>query len=100
MTQFDSGRENGHESTDLEPRTERALTECMTVLPDAPDLFTVGENGNESYTVDARAGVCSCPDFQYREPAGGCKHVRRVVFATAERPVPSYGRGRPRRQTR
>jgi hypothetical protein len=40
------------EGTDLESRTERALTECMTVLPDAPDLFTVvGENGNESYTL-------------------------------------------------
>jgi hypothetical protein len=71
------------EATDLEPRTERALTECMTVLPDAPDLFTVvGENGNESDTVDARAGVCSCKDFEYREPAGGCEHLRRVAFAT------------------
>ena len=56
------------EGTDLKPRTERALTECMTVLPDALDLFTVvGENGNESYTVDARAGVQS---FQLTELFG------------------------------
>ena len=54
MTQFDSGRKNGHESINLEPRTECALTECMTVLPDAPGLYTVvGENGNESYTNDS-----------------------------------------------
>lgn len=82
------------ESTDLEPRTERSLTECMTVLPDAPDLFTVvGENGNESYRVDVRAGVCSCNDFTFREPEGGCKHLRRVAFATGERPIPASVEG-------
>jgi len=78
---------DGNES--IEPRTERALTECMTVLPEGGDVYTVvGENQNGEYQVDARTGVCSCDDFKYREPADGCKHVRRVAFATGARPVP------------
>jgi hypothetical protein len=94
MTQFDSGRENGHESIDLEPRTERALTECMTVLPDAPGMYeVVGENSNETYTVDLHAPACTCNDFQYRagqnyDAEAGCKHIRRVRFATGEEPIP------------
>jgi len=78
------------ESDGIDERDERALTECMTVLPEAPDIYTVvGENQNGEYTVDARFGVCTCADYEYRTPAGGCKHVRRVAFATGERPIPA-----------
>lgn len=74
---------------------ERALTEVLTVLEDvgrvrhATDMFLVvsGSSGSE-YLVDARDGVCQCPDHQYRERR--CKHLRRVAFATGRRPVPEY----------
>jgi len=86
MSAYDT---NGIESTELEPRTERALTECMTVLPEGGDIHTVvGENGT-TYVVDSRVGRCTCPDAEYREPSGGCKHQRRVEFATGARPVPA-----------
>ncbi len=68
----------------IETRTERALTECMTVLPDhgraedAPGLFVVvGENCNGEYLVDTRTESCECKDAKYRDPEGGCKHIRR-----------------------
>jgi len=83
------------EGTDLEPRTERALTECMTVLPNAPGMYeVVGENENETYTVDLRAPACSCKDFEFRagkdfDPDDGCKHIRRARFATGEQPIPA-----------
>jgi hypothetical protein len=80
----------------IETRTERALTECMTVLPDhgraedAPGLFVVvGENENGQYLVDARTGSCECKDAKYRDPEGGCKHLRRCRIATGESPVPA-----------
>lgn len=73
---------------DVEQRTERALTECMTVLPEGGDIYTVvGENGT-TYVVDSRVGRCTCDDHKYREPTGGCKHQRRVEFATGVRAVP------------
>jgi hypothetical protein len=76
-----------HGNESIEPRTERALTECMTVLPDGGDVFTVvGEHGG-TYAVDRREGRCTCPDHQHRRAR--CKHLRRVAFATAARPVPA-----------
>ncbi|MFC7059788.1 SWIM zinc finger family protein [Halovenus salina] len=76
-----------HGNESIEPRTERALTECMTVLPDGGDIYTVvGENGG-TYQVDARAERCTCPDHEHRESY--CKHLRRVAFATGEEPVPN-----------
>lgn len=75
----------GQES--IAPRTERALTECMTVLPEGGDCYTVvGENGG-TYGVDARDGRCTCPDYQHRD--AHCKHLRRVAFATGSAPVPA-----------
>lgn len=71
----------------IDPRTERALTECMSVLPEGGDVFTVvGENGG-TYRVDGREGRCTCPDHKHRGVQ--CKHQRRVAFATAERPIPA-----------
>ena len=70
----------------IDPRTERALTECMSVLPEGGDVFTVaGENGG-TYRVDGREGRCTCPDHKHRDVR--CKHLRRVAFATGERAVP------------
>ena len=95
MTQFDTDRQNGHDtSTDLEPRDVRALTEVLTVLPDQPEVagadelyLVVSESGSE-YTVDARDGSCTCPDAVHRDAT--CKHLRRVAFATGARAVPAW----------
>ena len=70
----------------IDPRTERALTECMSVLPEGGDVFTVaGENGG-TYRVDGREGRCTCPDHKHRDVR--CEHLRRVTFAAGERAVP------------
>jgi len=79
---------DANESTDIEPRTRRALTEYMSVLPEDGDIYTVvGQNGGGEYRVDAREGRCTCPDHKHRGVR--CKHRRRVAFATGERPVPA-----------
>jgi hypothetical protein len=93
--------ENETQSQDcIESRTERALTECMTVLPNhgraqsAPDLFVViGENERGEYLVDLRTESCECKDAEYRDPEGGCKHLRRCRIATGETPVPADALG-------
>jgi hypothetical protein len=73
----------------------------MTILPDhgraqdAPALFVVvGENGNGEYLVDTRTGSCECKDAKYRNPEGGCKHLRRCRIATSETAVPASALGR------
>ncbi|QLG50236.1 hypothetical protein [Natrinema halophilum] len=63
---------------DVEPRTVRAATEHMTVIEEAPALFSVTTQSGSEYTVDLREGVCSCHDYRNREPEGGCKHLRRT----------------------
>jgi len=80
----------------IETRTRRALEECMTVLPNkgradgAPGLFVVvGENENGEYLVDTRTQSCECKDAKYRDPEGGCKHLRRCQIAQGETPVPA-----------
>jgi hypothetical protein len=93
--------ENESESQDcIDSRTKRALDECMTVLPNhgradgAPGLFVViGQNENGEYLVDTRTGSCECADAEYRDPEGGCKHVRRCRIATGENPVPADALG-------
>ena len=77
-----------HESNGLEDRDVRALTEYMTVLPLAGDVYSVTTQSGSEYRVDAREGRCTCPDHQYREVK--CKHCRRVTFATGERPIPAW----------
>jgi predicted nucleic acid-binding Zn finger protein len=83
---------DGHESID--PRTERALTEYMSVLPEGGDVYTVvGQNGG-TYIVDRRAGRCTCPDYKHNLPTDDgrerCKHAARVAYATRERSVPAW----------
>lgn len=69
-------------------RDVRALTEYLTVLSEAPDLYTVVSQSGVSYIVDARDGACECPDATYRGVT--CKHQRRVAYATGERPIPAW----------
>ncbi|WP_157573418.1 SWIM zinc finger family protein [Haloplanus natans] len=85
---IDDAAEVSPSVTTLDDRDARALSECMTVLPEGADIYTVvGENGG-TYTVDADAGRCTCPDAEYRD--ANCKHRRRVAFATGERPIPAW----------
>jgi predicted nucleic acid-binding Zn finger protein len=82
------------EGTDLDKRDVRALTECMVVLPEGGDIYTVvGENGG-TYRVDGREGRCTCPDAEYNLPTDDgretCKHATRVAYATGRRAVPAW----------
>lgn len=80
-------------TVDVDERDRRALTEYLTVLDDvgrardANGLYVVVSESGSEYLVDARGGVCECPDHEYRR--GRCKHLRRVDFATARQPVPA-----------
>jgi len=80
----------------IEPRTERALTEYMTVTPDlgrargADGLALVTTQSESTYLVDYDAGRCECPDAEYNLSDGEvCKHVLRARFAVGETPVPA-----------
>jgi len=77
--------------TDLDDRDVRALTECMTVLDaETPGFYTVTTESGREYSVDARGGSCSCPDAEYRDPEGGCKHVRRARIASGRCALPEW----------
>lgn len=82
---------NGNESTELDARDARALTEYMTVLAEGGDVYSVTTESGSEYRVDARAGRCTCPDARHNlDDAEACKHENRVAFATGARPVPAY----------
>lgn len=51
-------------------------------------IYSVTGESGETYTVDLIDKTCSCPDYQDREPEGGCKHVRRVAIEVDEETVP------------
>lgn len=97
MSADNTAADNGHDSDDLEPRTRRALEERLTVLtPDATPVtdatrstFSVTFASGTTYTVDLASGSCDCADAEYRDPAGGCKHVRRARLATGRESVPA-----------
>jgi hypothetical protein len=80
----------------LDDRDVRALTEFMTTLADvdwiadAAGMYVVVSESGRSYTVDVELEACTCDDAFYRQPADGCKHVRRVEFATGRRSVPDW----------
>lgn len=78
----------------LEERDARALTEVMTVEEDVgrvsgcEEMFLVTSGSGSTYLVDMQLGSCECWDSRTR--TGGCKHVRRVAFATGRRPIPAW----------
>lgn len=75
------------DDTDVDDRDYRALTECMTVLPQDGDVYEVISESGASYCVDTRVARCSCPDHKHRDTH--CKHIRRATIASGQRPVPS-----------
>jgi len=98
MTDYDSAaleRAATDESIDLDDRDVRALTEYLTVLEDVgrarggEDLYLVVSQSGSEYLVDTRLDACECADAEYRDPDSGCKHARRVAFATGAREIPA-----------
>lgn len=95
MTTFETAAQE-HAATTLDERDVSALTEIMSVLEDvgrvrgAAGLYLVVSESGGTYTVDARSDACDCPDAEHRQPDGGCKHVRRVAFATGAREIPEW----------
>jgi len=97
MSANDTAADNGHGDAQIDDRTHRALTETLTVLtPDGtpvenPDRtsFSVTSASGATYTVDLATNSCDCAAAEYRDPAGGCKHVRRCRVATGREPVPA-----------
>ncbi|AXR76191.1 hypothetical protein [Natrarchaeobaculum sulfurireducens] len=62
-----------------EPRTRRALTENMDVrFGQQGPVYDVLSQSGSTYVVDVEKETCACPDFEQRQPDGGCKHLRRV----------------------
>ena len=51
-------------------------------------IYSVTGESGETYTVDLIDETCTCPDYQDRDPEGGCKHVRRVAIEVEEETVP------------
>ena len=82
---------------EIADRTRRAATERMAVALDAPGVWEVhseqdtdGPITDDSHIVSLIGSdwVCTCEDWEYREPDGGCKHARRVQLVLSERPLP------------
>jgi len=84
-----------NESTDVEPRTRRALERVLTVTHtdgtpiadgESPTVVSVhsGNSGKER-RVDVREGRCTCPDHKHRGVE--CYHIRRARFALGVEPV-------------
>jgi hypothetical protein len=60
-------------------RTERALREDMQVrFGEHGSVYHVHSESDNTYEIDLSSWTCTCPDWTEREPAGGCKHLRRV----------------------
>ncbi|WP_226483184.1 SWIM zinc finger family protein [Natrinema amylolyticum] len=70
--------EDGGYSVD-DPRTRRALSEGMDVrFATLGARYEVVSVSGNTYEVDIEGETCTCPDFEYRQPDDGCKHLRRV----------------------
>jgi hypothetical protein len=71
-------------------RAQRARDEAMTVsLRRTGGIYDAQSESGGTYRVDLGAGTCSCPDWQQREPEGGCKHLRRVRLDVRAGRVPT-----------
>ena len=85
------------DSSDVEPRTRRALERVLTVThtdgtpisdDESPTVVSVhsGNSGKER-RVDVREGRCTCPDHEHRDSV--CYHIRRARYALGVKPVPT-----------
>jgi hypothetical protein len=84
-----------HESTDVEPRTRRALERVAQVLHtdgtpiadgETPTVVSVHSgNSAKEHRVDVREGRCTCRDHRHRDAT--CYHIRRARYAVGVQPV-------------
>lgn len=79
----------------IDDRTLKAATGPLRVTEHAPGMFRVESRPNHpdpekrsEYIVDLVEGACQCPDFQWRNPEGGCKHIRAAKIHTGKIPFP------------
>lgn len=70
-------------------RDLRAAYQRLWVREIAPDLCEVYSERGVRYMCDLRTGACDCDDARFRQPKGGCKHVRRAAMELGKRPVPA-----------
>ncbi|MFB6119801.1 MAG: SWIM zinc finger family protein [Halobacteriaceae archaeon] len=68
-------------------RAARARSEPMAVVPLGGGRYDVVTGDDTAYTVDVRAGRCTCPDHRHRDAR--CKHLRRVALDVTENRVPA-----------
>jgi hypothetical protein len=94
---------NDYESAELESdciadRTRRALERPLSVVtprgtpvtdPETSVVSVVSGNTGRTHTVDVREARCTCEDSEYRDPEGGCYHVRRARFALGRSSIPA-----------
>jgi len=77
---------------DLDGRDVAALTEPMNVYADDPeaglDEVAVYHRGDRRI-VNVEVGYCTCEDWHFRQPDGGCKHRRRCEFQLGDRAIPT-----------
>jgi hypothetical protein len=60
----------------------------MSVLREAPELYTVVSESGREYVVDLRDDpACTCHDFQYRQTVDECKHILRARVETGRADV-------------
>lgn len=91
-----SDRDAPQSLCDLESRSVSALTEYLYAFDghgwarDAPGCWVVYAEDGTRYRVDVEQGACTCDDAFYRDPNGGCKHIRRVEFLIGEREIPRW----------
>lgn len=68
----------------IDTRRLRSLWEAFDFSVPKPGLVSVQNHSKaepSEYRVTVKGGAassCSCPDWEHREPEGGCKHMRAV----------------------
>ena len=78
------------ESTAVEPRLLRGITEKATVIHEGGDVYSVTSQSGREYAVDARSGRCTCPDAEYNLEEGDlCKHAYRTLVVRGDRVIPA-----------
>ena len=75
---------------DIDGRDVRALTEYLFVEEFRDGLYRVYSEDGSFQVVEPDLEACECHDMQFRNPKGGCKHIRRVRFWTGARPLPDW----------
>ena len=91
MSQTQSTTQATNHTTDepqIDARDVRAITEDIQLHPHPEDgKYRVYGSGGDEYIVALPDETCTCMDYQKREPEGGCKHIRKVQFATGARDI-------------